>query len=94
LPVGGFFDTLKGGLTALILVFCGQTATDVSLTLVFVQYFSDLTIQPLVALWQPNLKVFVNGGFGNPKVACGGAYSGSVFNHVHSQFAGSVFNGI
>lgn len=36
----------------------------------------------------------MNGGFGNSKVACGGADGGSVFDDVHSQFAGSILNGV
>ena len=34
------------------------------------------------------------GGFGNAEVPGGGPDGGTGFNHVHSQFTGSLLNGV
>lgn len=58
------------------------------LLLVLVQNFPYLQIKPVVILLQPLRKVLVYCGFGNSELLGGSPYSGSGFDHVHSQLAG------
>ena len=36
----------------------------------------------------------MHGGFGDAELLCGGAYRSAVFDHVHSQCAGSLLDGV
>jgi hypothetical protein len=64
------------------------------LLLIAIQNLPNLPVQMLIAPGQPLGQVFMNGGFGDAKVLGGRAYRGTRFNHVHSQCAGSFFDGI
>ena len=71
-----------------------QTAADMPLLLIQVQNLPHLGIKRGVILWEPLLKVFVDGGFRYPEMLCRGSHRCAVFNDVHSQFAGSALDGV
>ena len=72
----------------------GETAPDVSLLFVYIKDLPDLKIERSVVLWQTLLKILMYCGFGDPKMLGGGADCGAGFDHVHSQAAGALFDGI
>ena len=71
-----------------------QTAPDVALLFVYIQYLSHLLIEPAIAAGQALLEIFMYGRFGDAKVLGGGPHRGAGLDHVHSQFAGAFFDGI
>ena len=72
----------------------GHSSTNMSFHLVQIQYFSYLHIQQGIALGKSQLNILVHGGFGNTKVFCSGTDCCAGFDDVHSQFAGSLLNGV
>ena len=72
---------------------CG-TAPDMPLGLVDFQHSAHLKVQPFVILGKPLGKVLVDCGFGNAKMPGAGSHRGIVFNDIHSQFTGSLPDGI
>lgn len=38
--------------------------------------------------------ILMYGGFGDTEVLCGGTNRGTGFDHVHSQFAGTLFHAV
>ena len=62
----------------------GLTAPDMPLLFVCVQHLPHLQIKSAVALWQPLLQVFVDGGLGNAKMPGGTSDGGAGFDPVHS----------
>ena len=88
------FENADGLLDTFILILCGQPTTDVTFLLVLIQYLPDLQIQASAVFRKPQLKVFMNSGLRYSKVACCGADGCSVFDDVHSQFAGPILNGV
>ena len=71
-----------------------HAAPYVPLLLVGIQNLPNLLVENSVVPVKALGKVFVNGGLGDTKMFGGGADSCTCFDHVHSQFAGSVFDGI
>ena len=79
------------GRTQAILPFPGgQAAPDVPLGFVGVQDDLHLFVQGLVVLGQALGEVLVDRGFGDPKFFRRCPDGGPVFDHVHSQLAGSL----
>jgi hypothetical protein len=72
--------------------FGGKSAPNVAFRLVFVQNLTDLDVEGIVTLPQPLCQCFVNGRLGDAEVFGSGADSGTGLNHVHSQFAGTLFD--
>ena len=70
----------------------GKTAPDVSFGFVLFQDLSDFFVQQGICFLKPVLQIFVDSGFGDAEVICGGAHRGAGFDDVHSQFAGSLVN--
>ncbi len=68
----------------------GQAAPDVPLLLILVQNMPDLGIQGIAAQAQLLCQCLVDGGFGNAEVPGSGSDGGTGFDHVHSQFTGSL----
>jgi hypothetical protein len=66
------------------------------MTLLFVdiQNLPYLRVQVLIAPGQALGQVFMNGRFGDAKVLGSSPDCGARFDHVHSQCAGSFFDGI
>ena len=62
----------------------GLTAPDMPLLFVGVQHLPYLQIKLAVALGQPLLQIFVDGGFGNAEMSGGTSDGGAGFYHVHS----------
>ena len=81
-------------INTLVLLPGGQAAPDMSLGLVGFQNLPHLRKQGGIILGQALDDVFVNGGFGDPKVPGSGPDCGAGFNDVHSQFAGSFLDGV
>ena len=75
---------------AFVFPLCRHPAPDVPLPLVFVQHLPGLGVQAGIALAQPLGQIFVHRGFGNAEMLGGGADRGAGFDHVHSQFTGSL----
>ena len=84
----------SGPLTAFVFPSCGHAAPDVPLLLVQIQYLPDLQVQAVVVLLQSAGQVLVDGGFGYSEVFCCGPDRGPGFNHVHSQFAGTLLHAV
>ena len=84
------------GLYLFSLVFSpgGHAAPDMPLLFVDIQHLPHLPIKGAVVLGQPLGNVLMYRGFGNSEMLCGGTDCRAGFNHVHSQLAGSVFDGI
>jgi hypothetical protein len=72
----------------------GETTPDVSLLFIYIQHLPDLKVQITVVLRQALLKILMYRRFGDPKMLGGGADCGAGFDHVHSQAAGALFDGI
>ena len=72
----------------------GHSAPDMPLLFIQVQYLPHLSIKSGIILRKTLLQVLMDGGFGDAKVFCGSADSCAVFDDVHSQFAGSLLDGI
>lgn len=77
-------------LLSLVLFSGGKAPTDVPLGLIGVQNDLDLFVQGLIVLGQALGQVLVNRGLGNPKFLRRCPDGGPVFDHVHSQLAGSL----
>lgn len=77
-----------------IFALCGHSTPDMPLGLVFVQNLPHLDVKVAVILRQPLGKIFMYRGFGDSEMFGSRPYSGASFNHVHSQFAGSLLNRI
>ena len=85
---------LPSELAAFVLFSGSQTTADVAFLLVQIQDLPYLGIQCRIGSAQPLLQILVDRRFGYAEVLCGGADRGAGFDHVHSQPAGSLFNGI
>ena len=75
---------------AFVFPLCRHSAPDVPLPLVFVQHLPGLGVQAGIALAQSLGQILVDSGFGNAEMLGGGADCGAGFDHVHSQFTGSL----
>ncbi len=72
--------------------FCCQTAPDMPLLFVQIQYLTHLQIQSVVILLQPVGKILMYRGFGNAEMPGGCPDGGTGFDHVHSHFAGPLLH--
>jgi hypothetical protein len=72
----------------------GETSPDVSLLFVYIKDLPDLKVERSVVLRKTLLKILMYRGLGDPEMLGGGADCGAGFDHVHSQAAGALFDGI
>lgn len=68
----------------------GHAAPDVALLFIEVKDLSNLDKEGRIALRQTLGQILVDGGFGDTKLLRCRAHGGSGFDHVHSQFTGSL----
>ena len=72
----------------------GHAAPDVALLFIHIQHLSHLLIEAAIALGQALLKILMYRGFGYAEVGCGGTDGGTGLDHVHSQLAYTLLDGV
>ena len=72
----------------------GHAAPDVALLFIHIQHLPHLLIEAAVALGQALLKILMYRGFGYAKVCRCGADGCAGFDHVHSQLADALLDGV
>ena len=84
------FCIMHSVLLSFIFFPCSQAASYVALGLIYVKNSTYLSVESGVILPQALGQVFVDGGFGNAKVAGGCPNGGIGFQYVHSQITGAL----
>jgi hypothetical protein len=66
----------------------------VALLLIYIQHLPYLLVKAEIILGQALLKILMYRGFGYAEVGCGGTDGGTGLDHVHSQLAYTLLDGV